>query len=176
VNKERKDAPVAWMLIGHQYSGKSTWIKNVIATDYSNNAKKFLPKIYNLDEYVKIVCDARGTNYNDSWDRNVNEANKLLKGDYTKWINEKCDLIIDRTNITKKTRMKFLKRLKQAGYEINAVIFPVLSDEEIKKRMDVRVDQKVPFDIVIGFRDRLEGIDYEERKYYTDIREIRLKG
>jgi predicted kinase len=170
------NAPIAFMLIGHQYSGKSTWIKSVMSTGLSNQAQKHLPKIYNLDEYVKIVCDIRGTNYNDSWDRTVNEANKMLKEDYTKWINNKCDIIIDRTNVTKKTRMKFLRRLKQAGYLIEAVVFPVLTDEQIKKRMELRPDQKVPFDIVVGFRDKMEGIDYEERKYYADVRTIGYKG
>lgn len=167
--------PVATMLIGHQYTGKSTFV-NGMMKDSSGNFKKHFPKLYNLDLYCQILLEANGRKYTpESWSEVVGEANKMIEGDFRNWLKENRDIIFDRTNTTKKSRMKILNRLKNY-YDIDAIIFPSLTDDEIHERIATRPNQFVPFDVVIDFRNRMEDIDDEERRFYRNINRFTKEG
>jgi predicted kinase len=158
-------APVAFMMIGHQYCGKSTFVQKLSKSILTAQERRVFPKIYNLDSYVKILTE----DYQGDFLKVANEANTILEQDFKKWLAAKHDIIFDRTNTTKKSRMKILKRLKANGYKVSAIVFPILDDDEIIRRMENRPDQKVPLEVVQDFRSKLEPIDDEERKYYDWI-------
>lgn len=170
MNLEEDDImkPVATMLIGHQYTGKSTFIRSMLQ-DTSPGFRKSFPKIYNLDEYVKILLDGKPYTA-ENWQSVVKEANKELEKDFQHWLKNGYDIIFDRTNTTKNSRMKILRRLK--NYSIDAVVFPSLTDDEIRNRMLLRPEQHVPFDVVVDFRNRIEEIDDEERRLYRSILKV----
>lgn len=168
---ENFNKPLAFMLIGHQYVGKSSFVNRLRKGAYSHLSRKEFPKVYNLDEYVKVLTD----HYDQDFLKVANEANKILEEDFKKWLADKRDIIFDRTNTTKKSRMRLLNILKKNGYGIHAIYWPALSDEEIQKRIATRPNQVVPFNIVQEFRDKLEPIDDEECKYYDNISYIRVK-
>jgi predicted kinase len=56
---------------------------------------------------------------------------------------------IDRTNLTVKSRRKFIEKLKPHGYQFEAVVFPMpgtekLSQEEWNHRLDSRPGKTIP--------------------------------
>jgi predicted kinase len=59
------------------------------------------------------------------------------------------DVVIDRTNLTAKSRKKFIDYLKPYGYEFEAVVFPLpgtveFSEEEWFRRLDSRQGKTIP--------------------------------
>lgn len=150
----------AVFLVGHQYSGKSTWLRNQTYKDYV---------VYSLDSVVHELAKERGVSYSEAWSKLVGEANHILDRRLRDWLYEGKRIIFDRTNMTVKSRSKLLNRLIQEGYKVSAVVFPLLSSEEIQKRIDMRPDQIVPLHIVEEFRDRFEPIEGEELKKYEMV-------
>lgn len=153
----------AIFLVGHQYSGKSTWLAN-------NNHG--CDVVYSLDSVVHELAKERGVSYSDAWSNLVGEANGILDSRLENWLKEGKRIIVDRTNMTRKSREKLLNRFLKAGYAVYAVTFPLLSSEEIQKRIDMRPNQVVPLHIVEQFRDRYEPIVGEERAKYAGVFEV----
>jgi tRNA uridine 5-carbamoylmethylation protein Kti12 len=63
------------------------------------------------------------------------------------------DFIIDRTNLTAKSRAKFIQKLKLHRYEIDCVVFPevgseALSHEEWKRRLNSRQGKTIPQEVL----------------------------
>lgn len=150
----------AIFLVGHQYSGKSTWLAN-------NNHG--CDVVYSLDSVVHELAKERGVSYSEAWSKLVGEANYILDHRLGNWLYEGKRIVFDRTNMTVKSRSKLLNRLIQYGYKVYVIVFPLLSSEEIQKRIDMRPDQIVPLKIVEEFRDRFEPIEGEELKKYAGV-------
>ncbi len=71
------------------------------------------------------------------------------------------NFIIDRTNLTVKSRAKFIQKLKLHNYEIEAVVFPevgseALSKEEWKRRLDSRPGKTIPQEVLDQMVDSYE--------------------
>ncbi len=89
-----------------------------------------------------------------------NTLKKLRK----KWVSLKLggrNFIIDRTNLTVKSRAKFIQKLKLHNYEIEAVVFPevgseALSKEEWKRRLDSRPGKTIPQEVLDQMVDSYE--------------------
>lgn len=154
--------PIAIMLIGHQYTGKSTFLSRMSDVSHSD-------KYFNLDAYLHEEARNRGISYQEAFNKYVKEADAKLQSDYRRWIDEKQNIVIDRTNTTVKSRMRVARPLLKAGYEIWAFIFPNLSDDEIKRRIAMRPDQPIPFDVVASFRDKMEPLSEEELRIYDRV-------
>lgn len=166
----KKNNPTAYFLIGHQYTGKSTWIRPLLVS----TVDLIPPKYYNLDFFLHRKLKERNLEYNaKNFTMFANDASKEADENFEKWLKDGEDIIIDRTNTTRRGRVRILSKLKSHGYEIMGVVFPVLDDETIQERIKSRPDQVVPFDIVTSFRDRMEEIDDEERQFYNSIYHIR---
>lgn len=156
----------AVIFIGHQYTGKSTAIRNFLR----GSDEEW--RIYSLDLFVHQVAEAKGLTYDQAWKTSVDEANKLLNDAFHEWLQNGENIIFDRTNMKQKARLSFARRLVNAGYHITVVQMKPLTDEEILRRIELRPEQKVPFEIVKDFRDRFEPIDETEAKLYNEIETI----
>jgi predicted kinase len=71
------------------------------------------------------------------------------------------DFIIDRTNLTAKSRAKFIQKLKLHRYEIEAIVFPevgseALSKEEWKRRLNSRRGKTIPQEVLDKMIDSYE--------------------
>jgi predicted kinase len=113
------------LLIGHPLVGKSTWIKN----NYPQT------KVISRDDIVLELSNSQ--NYNDSFssvDQKLVDRILTQRMISAGSINE--DVIIDMTHMTSKRRKSNL--LKFPNFHKIAVVFPHLSDEEIRQRNEVR--------------------------------------
>lgn len=114
-----------FILIGVPMSGKSTWIKN----NYPNT------KVISRDN---IVLEVHGTNdYNKAFKEvNHKEVDKILNLRLLEASNSNSDVIIDMTNMTVKRRRSTLNYF--TNFHKEAVVFPVLSDDEYERRNNIR--------------------------------------
>ena len=148
--------PVAILLIGHQYSGKSTWLAD----------RKDGYEIYSLDNEVHALAKERDVSYAEAWKSLVKEANKIADAKLVEWVVEKRNIIFDRTNMTEKSRDRVLRFLTR-DYEKEAIVFPLLDDATIEFRMKMRPTQYIPLKVVQEFRDRYEPVnDNDYRKVH----------
>jgi predicted kinase len=114
-----------FILIGVPMSGKSTWVRE----NYPNT------KVISRDD---IVLEVHGSNdYNKAFNEvNQKEVNRILDERLLDASKSNEDVIIDMTNMTSKRRRSTLKYFTDFYKE--AVVFPVLSNEEYDRRNKIR--------------------------------------
>jgi len=111
-------APVLTVLVGPPCSRKSTWIEN--------NAGDAV--VISRDNLVVAAGEKRGLNYSETF-RFLNENSDVEKAEVSDVLNEtymnarkdKKDVIVDMTNMSKKSRRKWVNEFK--GYRIQAKVF-----------------------------------------------------
>lgn len=129
---EKKDKE-AIILVGLPASGKSTYIKNlngyeILSTD--NLITEKYPNLSYEQAFNKII-------EKDEFNLIENKMFDLLK----KHIKDGKNLIIDRTNLTKKTRRKFLNIIPDKYYNKKGVVF--LTSLEQNKQFNLERNGKV---------------------------------
>lgn len=103
-----KDEPTMMVLIGPPGCGKSSFSSNfpdhvVISSD-------------------NIIESLSGKDYNEKWKKaDMKEVEKQMMFEFQKAVHEKKNIIIDRTNMSKKSRRRFVSNAK--GYFKKAVVF-----------------------------------------------------
>jgi len=124
--------PVCVLLVGLPGSGKSTW-RTSLGTNYT-----FL----STDDYVEKVAKAYGTTYDRVWVQHIDEATKAMDIEFREAIESKKSIAVDRTNLSLKSRRKFLSQLPKI-YSKVAVYFEI--DEELRQmRMKGREGKLIP--------------------------------
>jgi predicted kinase len=75
-------------------------------------------------------------------------------------MNQKKDFIIDRTNLTKKSRKPLIEALRHEGYRVECVWFKPAETQaqmdELERRIAIRHDQSVPFGILMKMYQSFE--------------------
>jgi predicted kinase len=124
-------------LVGFPAVGKSTWIEKNTNKDYviinSDNIKEEVAKENNL-EYQDMF------NEESEFIKSLNlEASNRLSERYLKAIENNDNIIIDMTNLSKKNRKGFLKKIKNnQNYKKIAIIFKPDDIDFLKKVADKR--------------------------------------
>ncbi len=120
--------PVVYFLIGPTGVGKSTYVNSVLLPngDYY---------VASTDNIITQKGAALGMGYNEAFNHfNFKEMEKLFKLGIIEAINERRDLIIDRTNMSDKGRFKLL-RLFPADYMKIAIVFNFHDMERLKAQL-----------------------------------------
>ena len=144
--------PIAHILTGVPYSGKTTFV---------NSANHGYP-VLSSDKIVKELAENEGLNYNTGFEKYIKEATKLYNEQLTACIKDKSQFIIDRTNLTKKSRAKFMKRLTTDGFNTIGYYFEPTDLKTLKSRINKRKDQKVPLLIVEDMIKTYEKPTFDE--------------
>jgi len=62
---------------------------------------------------------------------------RIEKYSYEEFLKLGVNIIVDETNMNKKSRSKYIRLAKQYGYDVHAVVFPTLSKKlSVDRRMD----------------------------------------
>lgn len=132
--------PKCTILVGVPASGKSTW--------FSKNKTSTMAPI-STDNIIEFMGSLFGFTYDQIFKDSISLAEKIM-WKRLEW-NAECrnDVVIDRTNLTAKSRKKFIDYLKPYGYEFEAVVFPLpgtveFSEEEWFRRLDSRQGKTIP--------------------------------
>lgn len=145
----------ATFLIGLPNSGKTTY-----ALEEGHN---------NILSRDQMVLDLAGTdNYDDAWKRvDQKEVDKEFRFVFQQLMKNEYNMVIDRTNLTRKGRMKFVNQLRQKGYTISYKVFlPKLST--IHHRNMLRENKFIPYNVILNmmksfkmpYDDEYDNIEY----------------
>lgn len=138
---EAMGAPTITFLIGPPASGKSTWVSK-----YGKNAA-----IISRDDLVDKMRKSYGWTYSQSFQYPdfQEKVNTELKRHIDSVLKSGKDIIVDMTNMTKKSRSNILKKVP-SNYIKNAVVFKVGRDELIKRlnKRKSETGKDVPLDVV----------------------------
>jgi predicted kinase len=145
--------PKCIILVGVPASGKSTWHRNKFG--------EYPPAVASTDKIIEAVASSYGMTYNEGFKGLIQFAEQIMWRQITTCLMRGADFIIDRTNLTAKSRAKFIQKLKLHRYEIEAVVFPevgseALSKEEWKRRLDSRPGKTIPQEVLDQMVDSYE--------------------
>lgn len=126
------------LLIGPPGSGKSSIAENLLKTGYDT--------VISRDDIVMSLAH-QGSTYTEAF-KSVDhkEVDRLLMIQYSKALKDNLKIVVDMTNMTKKSRRKFIIPAKQKGLTVGAIIKLTPSNKAIKNRafnMDKHVPQSV---------------------------------
>lgn len=122
--------PVIHLMIGLPASGKSTFTEGLSQALRGS-------VILSTDNFIEEKAATYHSTYNEMWPKYIDAATKDLNHRFQAAIDNRNDIIVDRTNLTVKSRAKLLNRLN-GDYHRIAHVF-IVSDEELTKRLQARV-------------------------------------
>jgi len=132
------------MLVGVPAAGKSTWIEKEFQGECH---------VVSTDKIIDEIAFETGRTYDQVFSIYMNAAEKMMWEEFDKYIEGGYNpIVIDRTNMSVKSRRKFFERLKNFhknhGYEIEAVIFNTPEKNEWNRRLDSRVGKTIPQNVL----------------------------
>lgn len=135
--------PKCTILVGVPGSGKSTWHR-IKFGEYLVE-----PYVVSTDKIIEVITKDHGMTYDEGFKELIGFAEKIMWRQITTYLMNGNDFIIDRTNLTAKSRAKFIQKLKLHGYEIECVVFPFpgsadLPREEWFRRLINRPGKTIP--------------------------------
>lgn len=144
-------APTLRVLVGASGSGKSTYVKaNSDFVHYSfDDIRIELAQKKAFDVMVK--AKSSHDEYAKAWaycDTHRSEFGHYADVEFIKHIKNYDSIMVDNTNVSRKSRTKFIQEAKKRGYKVEAVMFPASTDQ-ILSRQHSRTDKNVPDDAVL---------------------------
>lgn len=143
------------ILVGPPLSGKDTYLKTIGFSNYT---------VISRDD---ILMDfSKGKNYSDSFktvDQNI--VDRELNNKIQKAVENKDNVIINMTNLSKKGRKRHLIKFPNLDYEKIAIVFPKLSLDEYLRRNDKRNEEQdkfIPPSVIKDMVERWEDVTYDE--------------
>jgi tRNA uridine 5-carbamoylmethylation protein Kti12 len=115
-----------FVIVGLPGSGKST-VAYELAREYNAT-------IASSDFYIERKAEDEGKTYNEVFDKYIGEATRVFNLKLFFAIANQANIVIDRTNLSKKTRRGYLNRFKEAGYYV--VCVTVLTDKNIRRKVN----------------------------------------
>jgi predicted kinase len=141
IKPQNLKTPQMTVLVGLPRSGKTTFSKKLKGTIISRDA---------------LIEESNGTNYNEKW-KNVDqeEIDKKLMQNFQNALRNKENIIIDMTNLSKKTRRKWL----QNDYYKVAYVFPTSINTCISRNTD---EKSIPENVIQQMARRFYFPNLEE--------------
>lgn len=137
------ERPRIYMLIGPQAAGKSTWRSKFIA----QNAQKDNPRsivTISSDDIIDDIAKSLGKTYSDVWKDSIAAADAQCREQFKNAVDQRHDIIVDRTNMTVKSRRQFLAGLPKEYIKI-AVVFDNVQMDELYRRLAKRAKETGKF-------------------------------
>lgn len=130
---------ICTFLVGVPGAGKSTWLKNA---DTSS------AYIASTDDIIQTTAADYGLTYDEAFKDLINFAERAMWHNLLMAAEDGDPIYIDRTNLSVKSRKRFIDVLKPCGYVFNAVVFPIPEQEEWTRRLNSRPGKTIPDNII----------------------------
>ena len=131
------DKPICIFMVGIPYSGKSTYIAH-------NKWLSSMPIVSVDDEVMKLT----GNDYTQ-WSTVIEKAAKAADQKIHDFIEKKISFVIDKTNLSALERQKTLTELKNANYQVAAIVFPLPDKHALRQRANNRPEKVIPREVLI---------------------------
>lgn len=143
------------VLVGPPLSGKDTYIKGIGYTNYD---------IISRDD---IMMSLHGNdNYSEAFSKvDPKLVDKILNKKINESVNDKRNVIINMTNVSRKSRRRHLSKFPSNSYERIAVVFPILTIQEYENRNTKRgkeLNKFIPMNVISNMINRMEEVTLEE--------------
>ncbi len=124
----KEDIPVCLIFCGAPGTGKST------AANYLLQHNERFVRI-SSDKIIESLAEEKNLTYNETFslilrDKMMKDIENSMWKEFDQALADKRSLIIDRTNMTVKSRSKWIEKVKDNGYRIIAVAFDSLTPAE----------------------------------------------
>jgi tRNA uridine 5-carbamoylmethylation protein Kti12 len=163
--------PECILLVGPPGSGKSTY-RNNFDEDFT---------IISSDDYIQAAADLKGTTYDAVFKDEIDEASKKADADFKAAVKDYKNILIDRTNMTIKSRRKYLSQLSK-DYIQTAIVFlaPCMKeffdkdifvpinpgiDFKYNERLLAREGKRIPASVIYDMYRGFEMPDYGEEPF-----------
>lgn len=158
--------PKLFVLIGPPGAGKSTWRETF--TELHPTAV-----VVSQDDLVEEYARARGVTYSTAFrTAPLKEFAKMVKARFVEAVARGEDIVLDRTNMSRKSRQWFLETAR--GYEATAIVFeahPIVLADRLRRRAR-KTGKHIPQHVVTNMLRGFEDPDFEE----FDLIETRRSG
>ena len=146
-----QDQPIMWMPIGASGTGKSTYLQKLRRDNPTRDIKSFSFDALRHEWYDR-------DDYNVAWNKASADPdfNRRAFGRFYKMVKSHNDIYVDNTNLTVRSRSRFVECAKRNGYRVIAIEMPVDLDV-ILKRQYTRPDKTIKQDVVKQQYERLQS-------------------
>lgn len=145
--------PICMLLTGLPGSGKTSFRNGVL------NLQDF--EVISSDDLIEDLAEKRGLTYNEAFGNYIEATNTVSILNYRKAVLNKQNIIVDRTNLSKESREKFLKDLPEEYVKICVVCFRPFG-EILETRSCEGADKYLSEDLLRSMADRFELPSTEE--------------
>jgi len=143
------------ILVGVPAAGKSTWI--------SNQPLKANTYIASTDRVIEETAREYGMTYNEGFKDLIGFAETVMWRHIDRAVLFGHDIVIDRTNMGRKSRAKFINYLKNKDYVFDAVVFDHPEDKtEWNRRLNSRPGKTIPENAIQSMLSSFQFPSHEE--------------
>jgi predicted kinase len=157
--------PECIFLIGLPGSGKTTWRDQHLAATATEYVCISSDDI--VDEYAK----ANGVSYSAAIKATIKTADKMVRDRFRAAVAARKSIILDRTNMSKKSRNRFLSNLSKE-YRRKAVVFQI--DEAVRHERvvarEAATGKHIPYVVVADMRKQFEEPTTVDGEFHEIIR------
>jgi predicted kinase len=152
-SEEFKLPPYCHILIGPPASGKSTWIsKNVDLHNF---------EVLSTDQLIEDYAKMLGKTYNNVFNDYIDQATKTFFNKINIMVTYNKNIIIDRTNMTVKSRNKILDLIPEDYVKV-AIVFECSDQQEYIKRLNSRPGKVIPWNVIESMKKSYQPPSEEE--------------
>lgn len=148
--------PFLYVTVGLPGSGKSTWRERFMALHPE-------AVVISQDDLVEEFAKTNGLTYSEAFRQmDLKAAEAMVKARFGEAVEAGRDIVLDRTNMTKKSRRQFLSRAQ--GYKTHALVFEVAEhvlDYRLAKRAK-RTGKSIPPHVIKMMRASYHEPDLAE--------------
>jgi predicted kinase len=146
------------MTVGLPYSGKSTLASSFLSRHRDANFAVISSDAFTIDEAKR-----RNVHYNDIFEEYVFTAMQLAEEELMRCVEERRNIFIDQTNLTRLSRYRKLVHLPDTNeYKKTCLFIPEPSHKELQRRKKQRTSHVVPDKVLDEMRSFFERPMFDE--------------
>ena len=146
------------LLVGLPASGKSYYAEEFITRLYGNY------RLHSSDAILEEIAKDAGTTYDEVFKDSIKIADKLFWQELQASIDRNEKIVVDRTNLTVKSRKRIIDMAKAKDYFISAEVFEThfYDNKKWKEFLGAREGKTIPSNVIGSMMFSYERPEHDE--------------